>query len=186
MSRIGRMPVAIPQGVEVTVAGNTVKVKGPKGELAREIHEAINVSVEDGQVIVRRSSDEKLHKSLHGLTRTLIANMVVGVTKGYERSLEIRGVGYRAQKQGNKLVLSVGYSHPVELEAPPGIEFDVPQPTRITVKGINKELVGQMAAKVRSVREPEPYLGKGIMYEGEKIIRKAGKAGKVGGKGGKK
>ena len=186
MSRIGRMPVVIPQGVEVSVEGNTVRVKGPKGELTREIHEAINVSVEDGKVVVRRQSDEKLDKSLHGLTRTLIANMVEGVTKGYQKNLEISGVGYRAAKQGNKLVLTVGYSHPVEVEAPPGIEFEVPQPTRITVRGINKELVGQVAAKIRSVREPEPYLGKGIMYEGEKIIRKAGKAGKVGGKGGKK
>jgi len=186
VSRIGRMPVVIPQGVEVSVEGNTVRVKGPKGELSREIHEAINVSVEDGKVVVRRQSDEKLDKSLHGLTRTLIANMVEGVTKGYQKNLEISGVGYRAAKQGNKLVLTVGYSHPVEVEAPPGIEFEVPQPTRITVRGINKELVGQVAAKIRSVREPEPYLGKGIMYEGEKIIRKAGKAGKVGGKGGKK
>jgi len=154
-------------------------VKGPKGELTRKIHEAIEVKVEDGQIVVTRPSDEKFHKSLHGLTRTLIANMVEGVTKGYERTLEIRGVGYRASKQGNKLVLNVGYSHPVEVEAPAGIEFEVPQPTQIIVRGIDKELVGEVAANVRAVRRPEPYLGKGIMYAGERIIRKAGKAGKV-------
>lgn len=179
MSRIGKMPVVIPDGVQVKVDDHTVMVKGPKGELTREIHKEIQVNVEDGQIVVTRPSDEKLHKSLHGLTRTLVANMVEGVTKGYERVLEIKGVGYRASKQGNKLVLSVGYSHPVEMEAPQGIEFEVPQPTRIIVRGINKELVGEVAAKIRAVREPEPYLGKGIMYEGERIIRKAGKAGKV-------
>lgn len=179
MSRIGKMPVEIPDGVEVTIQDHTIKVKGPKGELTRKIHEAIQVRVEDGQIVVTRSSDEKFHKSLHGLTRTLIANMVEGVTKGYERTLEIRGVGYRASKQGNKLVLNVGYSHPVEVEAPPGIEFEVPQPTQIIVRGIDKELVGEVAANVRAVRRPEPYLGKGIMYAGERIIRKAGKAGKV-------
>ncbi|HLS91133.1 MAG TPA: 50S ribosomal protein L6 [Limnochordia bacterium] len=179
MSRIGKMPVEIPDGVEVTIQDHTIKVKGPKGELTRKIHEAIQVRVEDGQIVVTRSSDEKFHKSLHGLTRTLIANMVEGVTKGYERTLEIRGVGYRASKQGNKLVLNVGYSHPVEVEAPPGIEFEVPQPTQIIVRGIDKELVGEVAANVRAVRKPEPYLGKGIMYAGERIIRKAGKAGKV-------
>lgn len=179
MSRIGKMPVEIPDGVEVTIKDHTIKVKGPKGELTRKIHEAIEVKVEDGQIVVTRPSDEKFHKSLHGLTRTLIANMVEGVTKGYERTLEIRGVGYRASKQGNKLVLNVGYSHPVEVEAPPGIEFEVPQPTQIIVRGIDKELVGEVAANVRAVRKPEPYLGKGIMYAGERIIRKAGKAGKV-------
>lgn len=179
MSRIGKMPVEIPDGVEVTIEDHTIKVKGPKGELTRKIHEAIEVKVEDGQIVVTRPSDEKFHKSLHGLTRTLIANMVEGVTKGYERTLEIRGVGYRASKQGNKLVLNVGYSHPVEVEAPAGIEFEVPQPTQIIVRGIDKELVGEVAANVRAVRKPEPYLGKGIMYAGERIIRKAGKAGKV-------
>ncbi len=179
MSRIGKMPVEIPDGVEVTIKDHTIKVKGPKGELTRKIHEAIEVKVEDGQIVVTRPSDEKFHKSLHGLTRTLIANMVEGVTKGYERTLEIRGVGYRASKQGNKLVLNVGYSHPVEVEAPAGIEFEVPQPTQIIVRGIDKELVGEVAANVRAVRKPEPYLGKGIMYAGERIIRKAGKAGKV-------
>jgi ribosomal protein L6, bacterial type len=179
VSRIGKMPVEIPDGVEVTIEDHTIKVKGPKGELTRKIHEAIEVKVEDGQIVVTRPSDEKFHKSLHGLTRTLIANMVEGVTKGYERTLEIRGVGYRASKQGNKLVLNVGYSHPVEVEAPAGIEFEVPQPTQIIVRGIDKELVGEVAANVRAVRKPEPYLGKGIMYAGERIIRKAGKAGKV-------
>jgi len=179
VSRIGKMPVEIPDGVEVTIQDHTIKVKGPKGELTRKIHEAIQVRVEDGQIVVTRSSDEKFHKSLHGLTRTLIANMVEGVTKGYERTLEIRGVGYRASKQGNKLVLNVGYSHPVEVEAPAGIEFEVPEPTQIIVRGIDKELVGEVAANVRAVRKPEPYLGKGIMYAGERIIRKAGKAGKV-------
>lgn len=179
MSRIGKMPVEIPDGVEVTIKDHTIKVKGPKGELTRKIHEAIEVKVEDGRIVVTRPSDEKFHKSLHGLTRTLIANMVEGVTKGYERTLEIRGVGYRASKQGNKLVLNVGYSHPVEVEAPAGIEFEVPQPTQIIVRGIDKELVGEVAANVRAVRKPEPYLGKGIMYAGERIIRKAGKAGKV-------
>lgn len=179
MSRIGKMPVEIPDGVEVTIEDHTIKVKGPKGELTRKIHEAIEVKVEDGQIVVTRPSDEKFHKSLHGLTRTLIANMVEGVTKGYERTLEIRGVGYRASKQGNKLVLNVGYSHPVEVEAPAGIEFEVPEPTQIIVRGIDKELVGEVAANVRAVRKPEPYLGKGIMYAGERIIRKAGKAGKV-------
>lgn len=183
MSRIGRMPVAIPSGVQVTVNDHTVVVKGPKGELTRQVHQDMTVRVEDGRVVVTRPSDEKLHKSLHGLTRTLVANMVEGVTKGYEKALEIRGVGYRAAKQGNKLVLTVGFSHPVEIEAPKGIEFEVPQPTRIVVRGIDKQLVGEMAARIRAVREPEPYLGKGIMYEGERIIRKAGKAGKVGGKG---
>ena len=179
MSRIGKMPVEIPDGVEVTIEDHTIKVKGPKGELTRKIHEAIEVKVEDGQIVVTRPSDEKFHKSLHGLTRTLIANMVEGVTKGYERTLEIRGVGYRASKQGNKLVLNVGYSHPVEVEAPAGIEFEVPEPTQIIVRGIDKELVGEVAANVRAVRKPEPYLGKGIMYAGERIIRKVGKAGKV-------
>lgn len=180
MSRIGKVPVAIPSGVEVKVEGRTVTVKGPKGELSRTMHPEVIIEVKEGEVVVSRPNDGKLQRSLHGLTRTLIANMVEGVTKGYEKALEIRGVGYRASKQGNKLVLSVGYSHPVELEPPAGIEFEVPQPTRITVRGIDKELVGEIAAKVRGVREPEPYLGKGISYEGERIRRKAGKAGKAG------
>lgn len=180
MSRIGKLPIPIPSGVDVSISGQTVRVKGPKGELSKEMHEEIRIAVNDNEVVVTRPSDNKMHRSLHGLTRTLVANMIEGVTNGYEKGLEIRGVGYRAAKQGNKLVLTVGYSHPVEIEAPTGIEFDVPQPTRIGVRGIDKELVGAIAANVRSVREPEPYLGKGIAYVGERIRRKAGKAGKVG------
>lgn len=179
MSRIGRKPIQIPDGVEVKVDGSTVTVKGPKGELTRTFHKDMRIEVQDREVQVSRPSDEKLHKSLHGLTRTLIGNMVEGVTTGYQKNLEIHGVGYRASLQGKKLVLAVGYSHPVEMDAPAGIDFEVPQPTRITVRGIDKELVGEIAANVRSVRGPEPYLGKGIRYEGERIQRKAGKAGKV-------
>lgn len=180
MSRIGKRPIQVPQGVEVKVDGSKVTVKGPKGELSKTFHSDMRIEVQDGVVQVTRPSDEKIHKSLHGLTRTLIANMIEGVTKGFQKGLEINGVGYRASLQGKKLVLAVGYSHPVEVEAPQGIEFEVPQPTKITVKGIDKELVGAVAANVRSVRGPEPYLGKGIKYEGERIRRKAGKAGKVG------
>lgn len=180
MSRIGKLPIPIPSGVEVTVDGQVVRVKGPKGELSRRMHDEVLISVKDGEVVVSRPSDGKLQRSLHGLTRTLIANMIQGVTNGYTKNLEIRGVGYRAAKQGNKLVLNVGYSHPVELEPPEGITFEVPAPTRISVQGIDKELVGAVAADVRAVRKPEPYLGKGIAYEGERIRRKAGKAGKVG------
>lgn len=180
MSRIGKLPIPIPSGVEVSLSGRTIRVKGPKGELSRELHEDVVVEVQGDQVVVSRPSESKLHRSLHGLTRTLVANMVQGVTQGYEKALEIRGVGYRASKQGNKLVLSVGYSHPVEIEAPPGIEFDVPAPTRVAVRGIDKELVGAVAANVRAVRQPEPYLGKGIAYADERIRRKAGKAGKAG------
>lgn len=179
MSRIGRMPVQVPGGVEVKVDGNVVKVKGPKGELTREMHPDMTIQVEDGVIRVQRPSDEKFHRALHGLTRSLLANMVEGVTKGYERALEISGVGYRASKQGNKLVLSVGFTHPVEIVPEQGIDIEVPAPTRIVVKGIDKELVGATAAKIRAVKEPEPYLGKGIRYENERIRRKAGKAGKV-------
>jgi len=164
----------------VRLEGNTVRVKGPKGELARTLHDAVQVTVDDGRVVVSRSSDEPSHRALHGLTRTLVANMVKGVTDGFEKRLEITGVGYRASKQGEKLVLSMGYSHPVEMVPPPGIEFEVPQPTRIAVRGIDKELVGEIAARIRRVRPVEPYLGKGIRYEGEHVRRKAGKAGKVG------
>lgn len=181
MSRIGKMPVVIPSGVEVTVDGNTntVRVKGPKGELTRRFHPDMRILVEDGRVRVERPSEEKEHRALHGLTRALIANMMHGVTAGYERTLEIAGVGYRAARQGNKLVLTVGFSHPVEIEPPAGIEIEVPSPNRLTVKGADKELVGQVAALIRAVRPAEPYLGKGISYEGEHIRRKAGKAGKV-------
>lgn len=179
MSRIGKNPIEIPAGVEVKVEGNVVEVKGPLGTLTQEISPEMIVEVQDGAIVVTRPSDSKTHRSLHGLTRTLIANMVEGTTKGYSRSLEIVGVGYRAAKQGNKLVLQLGYSHPIEVEPAPGIEIEVPTPTKITVKGIDKQLVGQTAANIRDFRRPEPYLGKGIRYEGERIRRKAGKAGKV-------
>lgn len=179
MSRIGVQPVPVPAGVEVQLNGNVIKVKGPKGTLERELHPDMVVQLSDGHITVSRPSDKKEHRALHGLTRTLIANMITGVTEGYQKNLEINGVGYRAAKQGSKLVLTVGYSHPVEIVEPEGIEISVPQPTRIEVKGIDKELVGQVAANIRAVRRPEPYLGKGIMYEGERIRRKAGKAGKA-------
>lgn len=179
MSRIGKKPVPVPPGVEVSINGNTVRVKGPKGELTRDLHPDMKVQVADGKVEVTRPSDEKAHRALHGLTRTLVSNMVEGVTKGFTKELEINGVGYRASKQGTKLVLQVGFSHPVEIDPPKGIDIDVPAPTKITVRGVNKEDVGATAAKIRSVREPEPYLGKGIKYVNETIRRKAGKAGKV-------
>jgi large subunit ribosomal protein L6 len=179
MSRIGRLPVSIPSGVTVNVdPSNVVKVKGPKGELSQQIHSDMEVTLEDGQILVKRPSDDKEHRSLHGLSRALVANMVQGVTEGYQKNLELVGVGYRAQKQGQKLVLNVGYSHPVEIEAPKGIEFDVPAPNKIVVKGIDKQAVGEIAAKIRGVRAPEPYLGKGIKYENEYIRRKEGKTGK--------
>ncbi len=179
MSRIGKKPISLPNGVSVTVEeGNTVRVKGPKGELTEQIHHDMKVVVEGNEVRVERPSDEPEHRALHGLSRTLVANMVEGVSNGYSKALEIVGVGYRAQKQGKKLVLNMGYSHPVEMEEPEGIEFVVENPTRIVVKGVSKHLVGEVAAKVRSVRKPEPYKGKGIKYENETIRRKVGKAGK--------
>ena len=178
MSRIGNLPIDIPQGVTVTVDGNNVvTVKGANGELSQPIHKDITVSVEDNVIYVKRSSDAKFEKSIHGLSRTLIANMVEGVSKGYQKTLEIHGVGYRAQKQGKKLVLTVGYSHPVEIEEADGVEFEVPAANRIIVKGIDKQKVGAMAARVRGTRPPEPYKGKGIRYENERIIRKEGKTG---------
>jgi large subunit ribosomal protein L6 len=178
MSRIGRKPITIPSGVNVSLDNTLITVKGPKGTLSRSLHKDMKIVV-DGEVInVERPSDNKLHRSLHGTTRSVVANMVNGVTQGFEKTLELVGVGYRANKNGNKLVLNVGYSHPVEFNAENGIEFDVPSNTKIIVKGIDKELVGAMAAKIRSVREPEPYKGKGIKYEGERILRKEGKAGK--------
>ncbi|SHK20305.1 50S ribosomal protein L6 [Desulforamulus aeronauticus] len=180
MSRIGRKPIPVPQGVDIQIEGNLVRVKGPNGQMEREIHQDMIISLEEGNLVVNRPSDAKNHRSLHGLTRTLLSNMVEGVTKGFQRNLELVGVGYRAAKQGNKLVLTVGYSHPVEMEAPAGIEIEVPAPTKIALKGADKQVVGQFAANVRSVRAPEPYKGKGIKYEGE-IIRR--KAGKTGGKG---
>ena len=177
MSRIGRSPIAVPAGVTVTVNDNVVAVKGPKGELSRELHKDMIIEVEAGFINVKRPSENKQHKSLHGLTRTLIANMVTGVTTGFTRNLEIAGVGYRAAKNGNKLALTLGFSHPLEVDPPEGITIDVPAPNRIVVSGINKEMVGEMAAKIRSYRQPEPYKGKGVRYEGEVVRRKVGKAG---------
>lgn len=179
MSRIGRMPVEIPAGVEITIAEhNNVTVKGPKGTLSRELPQEMTITQEDGKIIVTRPNDLKRNKSLHGLTRTLIHNMVVGVTQGYEKHLEINGVGYRAAKQGNKLNLTLGYSHPVIMEDPEGIETEVQDQTKIIVRGINKEQVGQFAAEIRFKRPPEPYKGKGIKYADEVIRRKEGKTGK--------
>ena len=179
MSRIGRMPIAIPAGVTVTIAeNNKVTVKGPKGTLERVLPAEMSIKEEDGQIIVTRPSDLKKMKSLHGLTRTLINNMIVGVTAGYEKKLEINGVGYRAQKQGKKLVLSLGYSHPVEMEDPEGLESTMEGQNGIIVKGIDKEKVGQYAAEIRDKRRPEPYKGKGIKYADEVIRRKVGKTGK--------
>ena len=179
MSRIGRMPIAIPAGVTVTIAeNNKVTVKGPKGTLERVLPAEMSIKEEDGQIIVTRPSDLKKMKSLHGLTRTLINNMIVGVTAGYEKKLEINGVGYRAQKQGKKLVLNLGYSHPVEMEDPEGLESTMEGQNVIIVKGIDKEKVGQYAAEIRDKRRPEPYKGKGIKYADEVIRRKVGKTGK--------
>lgn len=178
MSRIGRKPIQVPSGVNISLDNNAITVKGPKGTLSRELHKEMQVSVQDNVITVERPSDNKLHRSLHGTTRSVIQNMVSGVTEGFSKSLELVGVGYRANKTGEKVVLNVGYSHPVEIVPEKGIEFEVPANNKIIVKGIDKELVGATAAKIRSVREPEPYKGKGIKYEGERIIRKEGKAGK--------
>ncbi len=179
MSRIGRNPITVPAGVTVTVeAGNVVTVKGPKGTLTQTFHPDMGIEVSEGVVNVTRPSEDKMHKSLHGLTRTLLNNMVVGVTEGYSKTLEINGVGYRAAKQGNKLQLSLGYSHGIEIPEENGITFDVPNQNTIVVKGIDKQMVGQVAAIVREKRPPEPYLGKGIKYSDEHIRRKSGKAGK--------
>lgn len=185
MSRVGKQPVPVATGVSVQIDGPKVTVKGPKGQLTREFHPEIRIVQDDGRLVVTRPSDEKLHKSLHGLTRTLLANMVTGVSAGFTKTLEVQGVGYRAQKQGANLLLNVGFSHPVEVSPPPGIEFAVEGTNRILVQGIDKELVGQVAANVRRIRPPEPYKGKGIRYVDEVVRRKAGKAGK-GGKGGRK
>jgi large subunit ribosomal protein L6 len=171
--------VPIPSGVEVQISAGTVRVKGPKGELSRRLPEGIAASQTDGEVTVTRANDEPEVRALHGLIRTLIANMILGVTQGFEKTLEIQGVGYRASKKGNDLEITVGFSHPVTKLAPQGIEFELPQPTRIVVRGIDKELVGQTAAEIRSIRKPEPYKGKGIRYEGEHVRRKAGKAAKA-------
>ena len=177
MSRIGKQPIPVPAGVEIQIEGNKIRVKGPKGLLEKEMHRDMIIKHEDGQILVERPSDNKMHRSLHGLTRTLVNNMVVGVTNGFQKNLELVGVGYRASKQGKKLVLAVGYSHPVEIKPDEGLEIDVPTPTKINVKGVDKEKVGDLAAAIREVREPEPYKGKGIRYEGEHIRRKVGKAG---------
>ena len=181
MSRVGQSPIAVPSGVDVKVAGRTVTIKGPKGQLERDLPEKIAVDVTDGTILVTRESDSREVRALHGLIRSLLNNMVVGVTEGYERRLEIHGVGYRAVKQGSDLELTVGFSHTVKKPAPAGIEFEVPAPTKITVRGIDKELVGQTAAEIRAIRKPEPYKAKGIRYEGEYIRRKAGKAAKAAG-----
>ncbi|MBI2777428.1 MAG: 50S ribosomal protein L6 [Chloroflexi bacterium] len=182
MSRIGRLPIAVPAGVDVTLDGASVTVTGPKGTLSRVLHPDMVISREDEQLVVTRPTEQKTHKQLHGLTRTLVNNMVVGVTTGYRKGLEITGVGYRAALSGRKLTLNLGYSHPIEIDPPEGISFEVENPTRLAVVGIDKELVGQIAARVRATRKPEPYKGKGVRYAGEVIRRKAGKAGKIGGK----
>ena len=178
MSRIGNKPITIPEGVEVTLDGNMITVKGPKGTLTREVHKNMNIALEGNVIRISRPNDEPVNRSLHGLTRTLINNMIIGVKEEFKRELEINGVGYRAQKQGNKLVMNLGYSHPVEMDTPEGITFDVPNPNQIIVRGIDKELVGQTAAVVRTKRPPEVYRGKGIKYAEEVIRRKEGKAGK--------
>lgn len=180
MSRIGRLPIELAKGVDVKVVDNVVTVKGPKGTLTKPMHKDMIIKIEDGKLIVERPSEEKFHKALHGLTRSLLNNMVVGVTNGYDKALDIVGVGYRAQKQGKKLVLTLGYSHPVEMEEPDGITVEVPAPNKIIVKGIDKQVVGEFAAKIRGKREPEVYKGKGIRYEGEVIKLKEGKAGAKG------
>lgn len=182
MSRIGRKPIAVPAGVDVTLQNGAVVVKGPRGQMEQTLPGTITVERQDGTLMVQRANDDPNVRALHGLIRSLLANMVAGVTSGFTKTLLINGVGYRAVKDGNNLRLTVGYSHPVDITAPAGITFEVPVPTRVLVQGINKEQVGEIAAKIRSVRPPEPYLGKGIKYEDEIIRRKAGKAGKVGGK----
>lgn len=178
MSRIGRKVIPVPAGVAVTMENSVITVKGPKGTLTREIHGDMNVNISETEISVERPSDNKLHRSLHGTTRSIIANMITGVTEGYKKNLELVGVGYRVNKSGEKITLNVGYSHPVEFTPESGIEFEVVGTTKLTVHGIDKERVGQIAAEIRQVRLPEPYKGKGIKYEGERIIRKEGKAGK--------
>ena len=179
MSRIGKQPIPVPGGVEVTIAGSHVTVKGPKGTLEHDVPETISVAREGEELVVTRPDDERENRALHGLTRSLVANMVTGVSTGFTRELEIVGVGYRAVAQGpTRIELQVGYSHPVPIDAPAGVEFEVPAPTRITVKGYDKQLVGQVAADIRKVRKPEPYKGKGIRYADERVLRKAGKSAK--------
>ena len=178
MSRIGNKPITVPAGIDVTIDGQKITVKGPKGTLERTVNDNISIKLENGVIVVARPNDEKENRSLHGLTRTLISNMIQGVTEEFTRKLEVNGVGYRAQKQGKKLVLTLGYSHPVEMDEPEGITFEVPTPNEIIVKGIDKEKVGQTAAVIRTKRPPEVYRGKGIKYAEEVIRRKEGKAGK--------
>lgn len=179
MSRIGRLPIEIPNGVKVEVTpDNVVTVKGPKGELTKAMHTSMNIALEDNNIVVTRPSDSANHRSLHGLTRTLVNNMVIGVTKGYEKTLELVGVGYKAQLKGKDLILNLGYSHPVEMKAVEGVKYAVPEATKVVVSGIDKELVGSVAANIRVWRKPEPYKGKGIRYAGEVIRRKEGKPGK--------
>lgn len=180
MSRIGKMPITVPAGVTVTIENNYVTVKGPKGELTRQIHKNMKLTMDNGVITVERPDDEKENRALHGLSRTLINNMVVGVTQGFSKTLEINGVGYRAAKQGNNINFTLGFSHPVVKEPPAGITFDVPAPNKIIVSGPNKEVVGAVAAEIRTLRPPEPYKGKGIRYEGEHVRRKIGKAGAKG------
>ncbi|MCG3209605.1 MAG: 50S ribosomal protein L6 [Anaerolineae bacterium] len=181
MSRVGKLPIPIPKGVSVNINKNAVIVKGPKGELSRDLPPEINIAEEEGRVVVTRNSDNRFHRSKHGLTRALLNNMIVGVSTGFSRQLDIEGVGYRAAMEGNKLVLNVGYSHPVVFDPPTGISFDVPDRNgrQIVVSGIDKELIGEIAARIRRTRPPEPYKGKGIRYAGEVVRRKAGKAGKA-------
>ena len=179
MSRVGRAPIAVPQGVSVALAGDGVTVTGPQGSLARRLPEGISVSQDGDVLVVARADDERHHRALHGLTRSLVANMVTGVTQGYAKELEIVGVGYRATSRGPQSIeLALGFSHPVVVDAPEGVGFDVPSPTRVVVRGIDKELVGQVAADIRKIRKPEPYKGKGVRYAGERVLRKAGKAAK--------
>jgi large subunit ribosomal protein L6 len=175
MSRIGKQPIPVPEGVEVEIAPELVTVRGPKGELSERVNRDMEISKDEGDIVVKRPSDRSEHRALHGLTRTLIANMIQGVTEGFEKKLEIQGVGYRAALKGKDLELALGFSHPVEIDAPEGIEFEVPQPTNITIRGISKQQVGQVAAVIRKQRPPEPYKGKGIRYEGEYVVRKVGK-----------
>lgn len=179
MSRIGLKPIDLPTGIEINITEhNLVEVKGPKGQLAEQINPEMEIKIEDGVITVARPTESKKHKSLHGLSRTLISNMIVGVTEGYSKTLEIEGTGYRAAKAGNKLALTLGYSHPIELEDPQGIEVEVPAPNRIIIKGINKQQVGNYASIIRDYRKPEPYKGKGVRYAGEIVRRKVGKTGK--------
>lgn len=177
MSRIGKKPIDLPQGVDIKIDAGIITIQGPKGTLSQPIPGEIEIKQEEGSLIVTRPNDQKKNRAFHGLTRALVANMVQGVTTGFERKLELVGVGYRVQLQGSKLVISIGFSHPVEVEPPEGIEFEVPAVTRITIKGIDKQLVGNTAAHIRAIRPPEPYKGKGIKYENEVIRRKAGKSG---------